>query len=613
MDWIDKGFFVTLLSLGLPDKAFARWSRCVGGFPGLAKWVVQEAAAGRRELIDFPNAGRHLSVGDFVDWDHEAEVHFTGKLSDGTVFASSKENDTPLVFQLAHEDVMKGFSLAVSSMQVGERAVFNIPPKFAETMRLSPPSIPCNIPPNQTLQFDIELISIITDILEDEGILKKTIKFGTGRQHPRDLDEVLVNYNAFLEDGISMSKSEGVEFSLAEGFFCPALAHVVKTMTKGEEAILIIQPKYGFSKRGRAPVGNEAAVPPDATLYVHLHLISWITVFRIGKSREILMKTKENSWERKKPCDEAIVKVIMAVRLIGKLQDGTVFDRRGYDGEEPFEFTIDEEPLICGLDEGVMAMQEGEFASFTIPPQHAFGAIGSSQYQLGVVPPNSTVIYEIELLSVDNGEDQQHRQLTHRQKIKYARRKENEGDHMFNSGNYLRAYRKYFKASRTLHPILSHVSEETSRMTLLMKFSEEQDAEFKETLVSLALKSAECAIQLQYYEQAIDCYREVLWHDKGNGKAQQMLAHILPRNSAQKDAVPMHRDLKRVRGHRFNCSASILMLKKGHKARSEDIFVPGQVVSAIQTAASVGSSSATTNSQHDEIEHFKKDRGCIIC
>jgi FK506-binding protein 4/5 len=59
------------------------------------------------------------------------------------------------------------------------------------------------------------------------------------------------------------------------------------------------------------------------------------------------------------------------------------------------------EHVIYGLDEAVMTMHEGEVASFTIPPQHAFGAAGSSnQYELALVPPNSVVIYELELLSV---------------------------------------------------------------------------------------------------------------------------------------------------------------------------------------------------------------------
>jgi len=59
-------------------------------------------------------------------------------------------------------------------------------------------------------------------------------------------------------------------------------------------------------------------------------------------------------------------------------------------------------PVIDGLEEDVMTMNVGEVASFTIPPQHVFGAVGSNQYHLANIPPNSNVIYEIEILSVVN-------------------------------------------------------------------------------------------------------------------------------------------------------------------------------------------------------------------
>jgi hypothetical protein len=58
--------------------------------------------------------------------------------------------------------------------------------------------------------------------------------------------------------------------------------------------------------------------------------------------------------------------------------------------------------VIDGLDESVMTMEEGEVAEFTIPPQHAFDAVGSDQHQFPFVPRNATVVYKIELLSVVN-------------------------------------------------------------------------------------------------------------------------------------------------------------------------------------------------------------------
>lgn len=54
--------------------------------------------------------------------------------------------------------------------------------------------------------------------------------------------------------------------------------------------------------------------------------------------------------------------------------------------------------MIDGLDKAVMTMKKGEVALLTIAPEYAFGSTDSKQ-ELAVVPPNSTVTYEIELVS----------------------------------------------------------------------------------------------------------------------------------------------------------------------------------------------------------------------
>ncbi|BAD44999.1 peptidylprolyl isomerase-like [Oryza sativa Japonica Group] len=335
--------------------------------PGFNKWTVQQGAAG----------GDHIRAKDKNFYCFEVQVHFTGELVDGTQFVSSRENDIPERFILGQEDVMHGFNLAVSSMQPGEKAIFTIPSALTMTKAGSPASIPSNIPPNQTLRFEIELIAMFTiiDIFKDEGILKKIVKNAEpDRKQSHSSDFVFVKYDACLMDGTSVSKSEGVEFSLTDGFFCPAFAHAVHTMKEGEEAVLIVKPKYAFGEQGRPSQGEEAAVPPDATLYVHLLFVCWIR--RIGEDQAIAKKTlRIGNSQRIHTQSQAVVKV----RLLGKLQDGTVFDRRGYGDDEPFEFVVDEGQVIDGLDESVMTMEEGEVAEFTIPPQHAFDAVGSDQ------------------------------------------------------------------------------------------------------------------------------------------------------------------------------------------------------------------------------------------
>lgn len=89
-----------------------------------------------------------------------------------------------------------------------------------------------------------------------------------------------------------------------------------------------------------------------------------------------------------------------AVRFIGKLEDGTVFSKKGHDGDEPFEFRTDEEQVIEGLDRTVVTMKKGEVALVRLPPQHAFGSTETKQ-DLAVVPANSTVWYEVELVSFE--------------------------------------------------------------------------------------------------------------------------------------------------------------------------------------------------------------------
>uniref|UniRef100_A0A0E0JK69 peptidylprolyl isomerase n=1 Tax=Oryza punctata TaxID=4537 RepID=A0A0E0JK69_ORYPU len=370
-----------LSELGKPDDHFYVWREGVGrlerveselgrdhGSPGFAKWTVQKAA-GKWWYSWVEEEGFYCN---------EVQVHFTGKRLDGTLFTSTREDDLPLTFILGQENVMQGFSMAISSMKAGEKAVFTIPAELAGTISECPAGIPGNIPPNQALWFDIELISLVTiiDILDDEGILKKTIKHGMGNDKPRHLDEVLVNYNACLEDGVSVSMSEGVEFSLAED---------------------------GFGERGRPSLGNEASVPPDATLYVYLQLMSWKTVSHIGKNRTILKKT---------------------------------INRGNLDGQHPHNQAVVREQVSDVLEDAVRTMREGEIALFTIPPHLV-------QEQLMGVPPDSSVTYEIELVSVVN--EKQPFLMSRAESVEAAAEKEKEGDTLFSSHKYLRAYRRYYK------------------------------------------------------------------------------------------------------------------------------------------------------------------------
>lgn len=83
------------------------------------------------------------------------------------------------------------------------------------------------------------------------------------------------------------------------------------------------------------------------------------------------------------------------VHYTGWLENGTKFDS-SVDRQEPFDFVIGARQVIPGWDEGVMSMKVGGKRRLTIPAKLGYGARGAG----GVIPPNATLIFDVELLDV---------------------------------------------------------------------------------------------------------------------------------------------------------------------------------------------------------------------
>ena len=113
--------------------------------------------SGLTYLITKKGTGRQLNAGDTVI------LHYTGLLTNGTKFDSSRDSNEPLAFKLGAGQVIKGYDEGVAKLSVGDQAILVIPSNIGYGAKGAGDVIP----PNSTLIFVVEIVDVKTKSLSE--------------------------------------------------------------------------------------------------------------------------------------------------------------------------------------------------------------------------------------------------------------------------------------------------------------------------------------------------------------------------------------------------------------------------------------------------------------
>lgn len=213
----------------------------------------------------------------------------------------------------------------------------------------------------------------------------RDIKLGKGA--PADPgDMCVVTYTGTLKDGkVFDSNADAVKppfsFILGNGQVIAGWDRGIPGMRVGGERKLEIPAVLGYGKSG------SGAIPPDADLIFDVKLL-----YVVKKGQEDVYDSTDLKVGTGK---EAKAGSTVSVHYTGTLLNGLKFDS-SHDRKTPFEFVLDSGAVIKGWDAGVKGMREGGKRKLVIPPALGYG----DRAQGDKIPPNSVLVFEVELLKV---------------------------------------------------------------------------------------------------------------------------------------------------------------------------------------------------------------------
>jgi len=483
-------------------------------------------------------------------------VHYTGRLLDEakTKFDSSVDRGEPFEFTVGVGQVIKGWDLGVMTMERGEKCSLTCKPEYAYGAAGAPPSIP----PNATLEFEVELISWKSenDLFGDGGVIRVAkIEDGEGWKTPKDGDWLEIGVRAsrkeretgkmstvwekgLADEGeeekeglffqLNLKKRNGKEDADNDASKVPFGVHLaLQFFKKGETQRLLVRNEYLLEKK--APYGDEDE------LYFTVTLKRWVHVEKICNGlgeKTTIKEAPESNYDTPNEGAKVVFSSVKVYRGKRDFARRRVGDQRkeeeeakdlvfaSKEGEEfIYEIGGDDDDdsnasiIVSACEEGIQRMRAEETAQIVLPTDFAFGTSSSDKgkeikktFSNGKEISSSDtpfVTYVFEMKSMERAKDPW--ALTGEEKVERAEKLKSSGNAFFKKKEYARAEAKYSQGLRYVEPD-GQQKEETANKIKALK-------------VSLHLNYAACALKRFAWKEVVVNCDEVLKIESLNEKA----------------------------------------------------------------------------------------------
>jgi len=332
-------------------------------------------------------------------------MNFIATLPDGTELANTYTQNQPVKTVWGRKTLIPGWEEGIGLMKVGSKAKLVIPPDLAYGANGSG-----SVPPNSPLIIEVELlsatpapspVSVSADQLTKtaSGLQYYDIIKGDGAEAVKNSD-VATHYTLWVKTDTGytfIASSEGnPPLDFVVGRFDKVFAgwdECVTGMKVGGKRQLVVPPDLGLGAQGAQDI------PPNSVLVLEIQLMSAtepLVATKVDEKDYITTKSGLKYYDLKVGTGATpTAGQTVVVQYTGWLQDGTQFDS-SIGRDTPFSFQLGKGSVIPGWEEGISTLKVGGKRQLVIPPALAYGDAGSGN----VIPPGATLIFEVELVSI---------------------------------------------------------------------------------------------------------------------------------------------------------------------------------------------------------------------